>query len=81
MNRRRFIELLTTAAVGGTIAYSFPSIIVPRNLIVPAESMWVYPTHFGMSGYLLAPKGLAFLINDSSRILQGMDRAYFTIPH
>jgi hypothetical protein len=32
MNRRRFLELLSMAAVGGTVAYSFPDVIVPKNI-------------------------------------------------
>ena len=30
MNRRRFIELLASATVTAGVAYSFPSVIVPR---------------------------------------------------
>lgn len=33
MNRRRFLELLGIATAGGAIAYSFPSIIVPKNIV------------------------------------------------
>lgn len=47
MNRRRFLELLSAATVGG-VAYSFPSVIVAKN-IAPE--------------YTLAPRGLAYLIN------------------
>lgn len=32
VNRRRFISLLGQAVAGATVAYSFPSIIVPRNI-------------------------------------------------
>jgi hypothetical protein len=32
MNRRRFLELLGTAALGSGIVYSFPSVIVPKNI-------------------------------------------------
>jgi hypothetical protein len=32
MNRRRFLELLGMATVGGAVAYSFPDIIVPKNI-------------------------------------------------
>lgn len=64
MNRRRFLELLGAATVGSTVAYSFPSIIVPRNIAV--ESMWVYPTLYGY------PHGLAHLIS-TGRVLQGYD--------
>lgn len=62
MNRRRFLSLLSQATVGATVAYSFPSIIVPKN-IQPA--------------YALAPHGLACLINDNSRVLQGIDTVTF----
>lgn len=34
MNRRRFIELLTSATIGSTVAYSFPSIVVPKNISI-----------------------------------------------
>lgn len=32
MNRRRFISLLGQSVAGATVAYSFPSIIVPKNI-------------------------------------------------
>ena len=32
MNRRRFLSLLGQAAVGAGVVYSFPSIIVPKNI-------------------------------------------------
>lgn len=32
MNRRRFLELLGSAALGSGIVYSFPSVIVPKNI-------------------------------------------------
>ena len=32
MNRRGFLSLLGKATVGGVVAYSFPSIIVPKNI-------------------------------------------------
>lgn len=62
MNRRGFLSLLGQAAVGSVVAYSFPSIIVPKN-IQPVYSM--------------APHGLAYLINDQSRILQGLNTTVF----
>lgn len=34
MNRRNFIKFLGAASVGATVAYSFPSIIVPKNIEV-----------------------------------------------
>lgn len=44
MNRRRFLELLGMATVGATVAYSFPDIIVPKNIAIPtlnANLNWV----------------------------------------
>jgi hypothetical protein len=38
MNRRRFMELLGMATVGGAVAYSFPNIIVPKNIIISKSS-------------------------------------------
>lgn len=70
MNRRRFLELLGTAAVGSAVAYSFPSIIVPRNIVV--ESMWVYPTLYGY------PHGLAHFISNG-RVLFGYDTVTFKV--
>lgn len=32
MDRRRFLELLGMATAGSVVAYSFPSIIVPKNI-------------------------------------------------
>lgn len=32
INRRRFLELLSSAALGSGIVYSFPSVIVPKNI-------------------------------------------------
>lgn len=37
MNRRSFFTNLLKAAAGATVAYSFPSIIVPKNIISPEE--------------------------------------------
>lgn len=34
MNRRNFLKFLGTASVGATVAYSFPNIIVPNNIVV-----------------------------------------------
>lgn len=41
MNRRNFLKFLSAASVGATVAYSFPSIIVPKNIelvkaVIPA---------------------------------------------
>ena len=32
MNRRRFLEMIGMATVGGAVAYSFPEVIVPQNI-------------------------------------------------
>ena len=58
MNRRRFLELLGMAAAGTGIVYSFPSVIVPRNIALPE---FAHP-----------PRGLGFLLDDGSRIFQGI---------
>lgn len=34
MNRRNFLKFLGAASVGATVAYSFPSVIVPNNIIL-----------------------------------------------
>lgn len=34
MNRRNFLKFLGAASAGATVAYSFPSIIVPKNIEV-----------------------------------------------
>lgn len=68
------------AAVGGTVAYSFPSIIVPQNLIketlvdlMPIEGVGLLTA----KGYNFAPRGLAYLIGGSSRVLQGIETGVF----
>lgn len=65
MNRRSFLSLLGRAATGPAVVYSFPSIIVPKNIIPVVDS------------YLLAPRGLAYLNNYSSRTLQGLSTTSF----
>jgi len=37
MNRRNFLQFLGAATIGSTVAYSFPSIIVPKNIITLKE--------------------------------------------
>jgi hypothetical protein len=32
MNRRSFLKFLSSATIGATVAYSFPEIIVPKNI-------------------------------------------------
>lgn len=63
VSRRRFLELLGMATAGASVAYSFPSIIVPKNIIavesvIPAECV------IRKQGYNLAPRGLTYLIDD-----------------
>lgn len=64
MNRRRFLSLLGQAAAGATVAYSFPSIIVPKNIQPVVDS------------YFMAPQGLAWLINDGAD-LRGLSMSTF----
>lgn len=68
MNRRRFFELLGQATIGGMVVYSFPSIIIPKNIVIP------------VTGYNLTPRGLTFLLDDKTRILQGVTTAMWQIP-
>ena len=70
VSRRRFLELLGMATAGATVAYSFPSIIVPKN-IIPVESV------IRQQGYNLAPRGLIYLI-DSEGWMFGSSVANFT---
>lgn len=42
MDRRRFLELLGMASVGATVAYSFPSVIVPKHIIVAPVTPAIY---------------------------------------
>lgn len=35
MNRRKFFNMLGKAVVGGAVAYSFPEILVPKNITKP----------------------------------------------
>lgn len=73
MNRRRFLELLGMTVASGAVAYSFQSIIVPRNLsgltmldIAPMTPEWpiIVGTDYGY------PHGLAYIIDNRNRILQ-----------
>lgn len=65
MNRRHFISLLARTAAISTVAYSFPSIIRPRNIVVadviPTDVV-ITPTY---DGYLqqMMPRGLAYMVN------------------
>lgn len=42
MDRRRFIELLAQTTAISTVAYSFPSVIRPRNIIQPTTMVVGY---------------------------------------
>lgn len=37
MDRRGFLKIFGKAAAGAAIVYSFPSIIIPKNIIIPYE--------------------------------------------
>ncbi len=70
MDRRRFIELLGMATVGAHIAYSFPSVIVPRNIAPESWGSWVAGQDWAFGSetqtvirYARAPQGLAFLVS------------------
>lgn len=39
MNRRRFLELLGVGIGSSAIVYSFPSVIVPKNIVIPPPSI------------------------------------------
>lgn len=50
MNRRRFLELMGMAAAGSAVVYSFPSIIVPKNIVMPQTlSMWAIPSEYAIT--------------------------------
>lgn len=38
MNRRRFLEIFSAGAIGSGIVYSFPKIIIPKNIIRSSNS-------------------------------------------
>ena len=66
MNRRRFLELLSMAAVGGAIAYAFPPVIVPQNLMSCGHPLWTQDRGFHI------PCGLSYVVNDGSKVFQGL---------
>lgn len=50
MNRRRFVELLAKTAAISTVAYSFPSVIRPQNIVVvPSYDEWMAQQRFAAS--------------------------------
>jgi hypothetical protein len=51
MNRRRFLELLGMATVGSAVAYSFPKVIVPKNVIKPVGFTEAVNDGYIFSGY------------------------------
>lgn len=51
MNRRNFLKFLGTATIGTGIVYSFPSIIVPKNISDRHVSEVVYWHGFGFVEY------------------------------
>lgn len=63
MNRRRFLELLGKGIAASGIVYSFPSVIVPKN-IAPVRLVDLFPdgigVRFGLHGddLLELPPGL-----------------------
>lgn len=73
MNRRLFLNSLLGVAVGGAVAYSFPSIIVPKNIMLAsfAEAILNSNPVAYWPLYNQAPNGLIFLLDDRARSLQG----------
>ncbi len=84
MNRREFLEILGLATAGGAVAYSFPEIIVPKN-IIPVKAASIGSTlfrvvddpvyGFGFSGFTsieIYPK----IINDIF-FMEGPDMTYW----
>ena len=82
MNRRRFLELMGMTVAAGTIAYSFPSIIVPQNLVeLPPYSALMharaveltYGAPFRKQGYGLASVSPEFLEYSEAFLRQMFD--------
>jgi hypothetical protein len=78
MNRRGFLTSLLRATVGTTVAYSFPSVIVPKNIVQPVMLTDLFPDGIiyggiGPKGGIIysgiGPKGLPYLISDSGLYL------------
>lgn len=92
VSRRRFLELLGTAAVGSTVAYSFPSIIVPRNLawgwqkfgltmldVGPLQPHW--PVTFGVDWGHDFSTGVYYIVKEQCIIKDGVITIpTFTVP-
>ncbi len=83
MYRRRFLELMGMTVAAGTVAYSFPSIIVPQNLIKVIDSDLI--ADFYHQQVLLSkdwfmlnrPMGLTYMISNGNRVLRGFDTSTF----
>lgn len=50
MNRRDFLNWLGKAAVGGAVAYSFPKVIVPKNIVI-VENVLLKSRQFGCTTF------------------------------
>lgn len=83
MNRRRFLELLGTAIAGTAVVYSFPSIIVPKNIAAVSPSYEEFLRQYmhaaykryndlNYNNYNIIPRGLVYLIDHQDRVLQGI---------
>lgn len=66
MNRRRFLELLGLAALGSGIVYSFPSVIVPKNIAF--ENI----EEFAFSGYKMSDVDFKIRAEIYPRIINDM---------
>lgn len=65
MNRRGFISALLKATAGATVAYSFPSIIVPKNIIEPVTAPLPVFGNF--------PHGVPLFVDDTG-VFRGLAR-------
>lgn len=67
MNRRGFLTSLLRATAGATVAYSFPSVIVPKN-IQPVLLTDLFPDGIYVSAYGVEPlmRGVPYIINSAS---------------
>ena len=80
MNRRRFLELVGMTVAAGTVAYSFPRIIVPRNLEkVSLQNGW--PIAFSSVWGYHSSKGLYYIVEKQCVFRNGIITIpSFTIP-
>lgn len=67
MNRRRFLELMTKAVAGSAVAYSFPSTIVPKNIVQPVRLTDVFPDGIEVYAYGVEPlmRGIPYIVSNS----------------